>query len=49
MPKKYTGDLNYETFLRIGFDLANLKFAMLATDDLGDAHNGLSSTTFRSW
>lgn len=52
MPKKYTGVLDYEPFLRIGLDLANLKFvkAKNAGDDLFDhAHDGLSSTTFRSW
>ena len=34
MPKKYTGALDYETFLRIGLDLANLKFTNLA--NVGD-------------
>ena len=49
MPKNFT-DLDFETFVCIGLDLANLKFAKLVTagDDL-DAHDGLSSMTLRSW
>ena len=53
MPQKNTGVLDYETFLRIGLDLANLKIVNLANaaDDFAfdHAHDGLSSTTFRSW